>query len=187
MKTYLNDVNSRRQFLSKIIPACAITCLGCSEAFALASSGQEDSDSIEKHSFQEELRVTYQRLFEFRFKSNFIPIFKAIEKDIGKENLVEMIQKASSKNNYDLGQRIAKRSPTLDLYRFAEPFRNPRDIFKHANIYEILEDSQAAFEIEVTECLNPMPPTSDMRPYAMPTLPFPRDSIRKLNLSETKH
>ena len=144
---------SRRQFLSKIIPACAITCFGCSDVFAFAYSNQEKSDSNEIHPFQKELSITYQWLFEFRFRSNFIPVFKAIEEDIGKENLLVMIKKASSKNNKELGQRVAKRVPVNDLYNFAEPFRNPRDIFKHANIYEIVEDSETAFEMKVTECL----------------------------------
>ncbi|UCE19993.1 MAG: L-2-amino-thiazoline-4-carboxylic acid hydrolase [Gemmatimonadota bacterium] len=153
MAQYLKTAPSRRQFFSRIVPACALTCFGCSDVFASALSGQGKSDSKEIHPFQEELSVTYQRLFEFRFQSNFIPIFKAIEKDVGKENLLEMVKKASSKNNKELGQRIAKRSPANDLRNFAEPLRNPRDIFKHANIYEIVEDSETAFEMEVTECL----------------------------------
>jgi hypothetical protein len=153
MAKYLNAALNRRQFISTIVPTCAIACLGCSEAFVLGCSAQENSDSSETHPFQEELSVTYQRLFQFRFQSNFIPIFKAIEKDIGKEILLEMIQKASSRNNYDLGQRVAERNSVHDLYHFAAPFRNPGDIFKHANIYEIVEDSEHAFEMKVKKCL----------------------------------
>lgn len=153
MADYFNNEQSRRQFLSKIIPACAITCLGCGSAFASAVSGKGHFSAQEKHNFEEELTMTYEKLFGYRYKSSFIPVFQSIEKDIGKEKLLDMIKKASCRNNEELGKRFAARYSAKNSYNFAAPFRNPGDIFKHAHIYEIIEDTESVFEIKVSACL----------------------------------
>ena len=145
--------STRRQFISKLIPACAITCLGCSEAFAQALQHQGESASEEKHSFEQELTLTYKKLFDYRYKSNFIPLLKAMADDVGRACLLDMVRRASARNNRELGERVAKMRKKHDLRTFAEPFRNPRDVFKHANIYDIIEDTDEVFEMRVTECL----------------------------------
>jgi hypothetical protein len=139
--------------LSTIIPACAITCLGCNDAFAVAFYGEKPADEQDVHDFQKELTITYKRLFDYRYKSNFIPVFRAMQEDVGKDKVLEMIKAASSKNNRDLGQRIAERREDNSFSAFAEPFRNPRGVFKHANIYDIVEDTDIAFEMRFSECL----------------------------------
>ena len=70
------------------------------------------------------------------------------------EKMLELLRNASAKNNRDLGERAAKSRPTNDLHTFAEPFRNPRGVFKHANVYDIVEDTETVFAIRVRDCLS---------------------------------
>jgi hypothetical protein len=115
----------------------------------------EASDAPEElHSFDQSLTLTYKKLFDYRYKANLIPLLKAMAEDVGSECLLEMVRKASAKNNRELGERVAKMRKKHDLHIFAEPFRNPRDVFKHANIYDIVEDTDRVFEMRVTECLS---------------------------------
>lgn len=155
MTDAISKFQSRRQFLSKVIPVCAITCLGCNSALALSLNENIDKVSQNDDDFQEKVPkdISMHQLWEYRFKSNFIPVFKAIKDDIGSEKTLKILKKASSKNNFELGERFSKMRDVNDLSNFAEPFRNPREIFKQSFVYEIIEDNNTVFEIKVTKCL----------------------------------
>jgi hypothetical protein len=47
------DINqTRRQFISTILPACALTCFGCSSTFANTQSTENTQESATKEKFQ---------------------------------------------------------------------------------------------------------------------------------------
>lgn len=145
---------NRREFLGRAVPACALVCLGCRDLFASTLGAAQDSTMQAADGFEEELTLTYKKLFEYRYKANFIPVFEAIADDIGREKTLELLKKASAKNNRDLGERLAQSRPSNDFHTFAEPFRNPRGVFKHANVYDVVEDTKTAFGIRVRDCLS---------------------------------
>ncbi|MFC1475422.1 L-2-amino-thiazoline-4-carboxylic acid hydrolase [Candidatus Zixiibacteriota bacterium] len=153
MSSKSGNYQSRREFVFKVVPACALGCLGCGDVFAAALADSADSVTADIPPFDQELTLTYRRLFNFRYKSNFIPVFQAIAKDIGREKTLAMIRKASSLNNRELGARLATKKQTNDFHTFAEPFRNPQGMLRQVNIYEIIEDAERVFALNFTGCL----------------------------------
>jgi len=142
--------SSRRQFLSHI-PAAAALCFGCSQGLVLSASASEASVSQTTHKFQRERPpLTYLQWAQQR-NARYIGILKQLEKDIGKQRLLELLKKASYAENVALGKRI---SPRIDSMRtFAGPFRDPNSGVGQTIIREIIEDSDTAFEMKITECL----------------------------------
>jgi len=146
---------SRRQFISRVLPACSAMCLGGGKLFSMTTSESSSIFQQDKHPFQQEMRrkLTYRQLFDQRLKGKFIPILLALSQEIGKEKFLEILKKASFEDNKKLGQRIAERVPEKSLNYMVMPFRKPGDRLRHSTLYEIIEDTKEAFEIKVTECL----------------------------------
>jgi len=145
----------RRQFITKMLPACSAMCLGAGKLFTLSPTNSKFAIQQEKHPFQQEMRrkLTYRQLFDQRLKGKFIPILLALSDVIGKEKFLEILKEASFEDNKKLGQRVAERAPEKSLNYMVMPFRKPGDRLRHSTLYEIIEDTEKAFEIKVTECL----------------------------------
>ncbi|UCE38773.1 MAG: L-2-amino-thiazoline-4-carboxylic acid hydrolase [Thermoplasmata archaeon] len=146
---------TRRRFLSGVAPACSALCLGTGKLFVNAPS---DSNSIfqqEKHPFEKEMRrkLTYRQLFEQRFNEKLIPILLALSDEIGKEKFLEILKKASFEDAKKRGQRYAQRVPEKSINYIIRPFRKPSERIKHSYLFEIIEDTEKAFEIKMTECI----------------------------------
>jgi hypothetical protein len=149
----MGNHQNRREFMISMVPACALVCVGCHSLLAPALAADQEATKQAADQFEEEYTLTYKKLFEYRYKANFIPVFAAIAAAIGREKMLELLRNASAKNNRDLGERLAKARPANDFHTFAEPFRNPRGVFKQANIYDIVEDTDTIFAIRVRDCL----------------------------------
>jgi hypothetical protein len=130
---------NRREFLLRI-PAAAALCLGCSQGW-----------TQDTHKFQRDMPpMTYLRWAQQR-NSRYIGILKQLEKDIGKQKLLELLKKASFAENVALGKRLSPRIKSLRA--FAGPFRDENSGVGQTIIREIIEDSESAFEMKITECL----------------------------------
>ena len=132
-----------------MIPAASILCLGCSSGILLAGRGQSED---EKHKFlkQMEQKKTYKEWLRQRHLK-YIGILKHLENQMSKENLHEKLKKASYTENVKLGQRLSSRIP--DIKTFADPFRNENSSVGRTIVREIIEDTDQAFEMKITECL----------------------------------
>ncbi len=150
-----NDLinTNRRDFLTKTLPACGMMCFASKLAFG-SSDNEVELFQQENNPFLEEYpdKITYLDYFNVRYR-DFINIFKAIGADIGQENMLEMLKKASAKNNLALGRRLRRRFPDNSFKSFTNIPRDTSDKFRHANIYEIVEDSETAFEMKFSGCL----------------------------------
>lgn len=137
--------SSRREFLSRI-PVAAAMCLGCSQGWILSAS-----QSQKTHKFQRERPpITYLQWAQQRH-NKYIGILKHLEKDIGKQKLLEMLKKASYAENVALGKRL---SPRIDSMKtFAGPFRDEKSGVGQTIVREIIEDNESAFEMKISECL----------------------------------
>ncbi|MGA2326528.1 MAG: L-2-amino-thiazoline-4-carboxylic acid hydrolase [Bryobacteraceae bacterium] len=140
------DSENRRNFLTKALPACAVSCLGCS-----AASAQEAPPA--KHKFQEPSGLTYEQVFRMAFQEGYIPTMKALAEDLGKDKLLEMLKSACSRTAARAGAERAGKAPKRDLAAFAAPLEQPGELTKHAVTYQIVEHTEQALEIKVTECL----------------------------------
>jgi len=141
---------SRRQFLSHI-PAAAALCFGCSQGWLLSAPAGERSVSQTTHKFQQERPPTTYLQWAQQRNARYIGILKHLERDLGKQRLLELLKKASYAENVALGKRI---SPRIDSMRtFAGPFRDENSGVGRTIVREIIEDTDTAFEMKITECL----------------------------------
>lgn len=145
---------SRRQFITKILPACSMMCMGGGLAFAHASQKniplfQEE----EAHKFDNEMEklLTYRQYMKLRY-GEFISIVKTFSKQFGKDNVIELIRNQSAENMLKYGQSQAKKSSGNNFQTYVSMFRN-NPYYDKTLTMEIVEDTEKAFEIKVTECI----------------------------------
>jgi len=142
---------NRRQFLSTILPACSMMCLGGS--FALAQTQEEkEKSSDEKHKFDKpfEGKLSNRQFYNVRYRE-YIRLTKALEKEMGKEKLIEFLKNYTKNNMMNYGQSHAKRSPDNTFATYIKTFKNPR--YENSLTMEIIEGTEKTFELKVTECI----------------------------------
>ena len=148
---------SRRDFITKIVPACSFMCFGANRVSASILSERKTFVPQEKHKFQQEFtfgrEMTFKEYYSRRFNNKFIPILQELADEIGRESFLELLKKAGYEDNRKRGERLAKRIPKNDLSFFAGAFLNPGVDFQHSMTYEIIENTEKAFEVKITECL----------------------------------
>lgn len=147
----------RREWLAGAVPACAAVCL--SPCRALSGEGAAFGDLIQQEAppFEQELKraMTFRDLMRRRWGGDYIPIMNALAERIGRAELLEMIRSATWEKNRLQGERMAQRSPDTTIRSLTMAFRNPNPngIFANSNVWEIVEDTESAFEIRITHCL----------------------------------
>ena len=148
-----NLASSRRQFLLNILPAGTMLYLGCSNLFALPISADNQKASAEKHKFLEDSGMSYKQVHELAFRRLLIPILQNLANSTGKDELIEMLMKASSEASVKRGENWAKRVPESDLSTFTANFKKPSRFWEHTCTYEILEYTEKVVEVKYTECI----------------------------------
>lgn len=149
---------SRRRFLNSIMPACALACLGCSSALAL---GKSTSPNIRKalqedvHPFDAEFprKLTFRQVMEMRSRES-IRLGKWMKEEMGGDNALEFLKKYTSQKWLEFGKSQARESADNSLRQYTQQFRNP-DTYKNILVMEIVEDTDTAFGLKVTECIWP--------------------------------
>ncbi|MCJ7680966.1 MAG: L-2-amino-thiazoline-4-carboxylic acid hydrolase [Candidatus Aminicenantes bacterium] len=147
----------RREFISKLVPACSFLCFGARAFSPLRASGNSVPSLQEKHIFDQDLtfgrEMTFKEYYRWRFNNKFIPILQEIADEMGREKFLDILKKASYEANRKLGESLSKRVPRNNISFFAGAFLNPGVDFQHSMIYEIIENTEQAFEVKITECL----------------------------------
>ena len=143
----------RRQFLSKVMPACALTCFGLGNAFALTQDEKKSTMSEEIHKFDEELKriLTYRQYYATRYRE-YIQLAKALEKELGKEKAIQFLKKYSEERMLQYGKSHASKSPDNSFHTYTDTFRD-LNRYKNTLTMEIIEDTEKAFELKVTDCI----------------------------------
>ena len=73
-------------------------------------------------------------------------------KELGEEKAIEIIKTDTRESALAMGQRQAQAAEKNDLHTYVDMFRNVEG-FKNTLTMEIVEDTEKAFELKVTECL----------------------------------
>lgn len=146
----------RRDFLTKVIPACAASCLGASQIFAGSPAVAKSLFQQEKHRWDKAIEVPTGRELTPRLLSrmrvrNFIRFAQFLEKELGKERMIELVKKSATERLTQSGKKQAKRLGKTDLKSYTAQFKGPG--MQNSLTMEILEDTDKIFEIKVTECL----------------------------------
>jgi hypothetical protein len=143
---------TRRGFLSGLAPFCALTCLGMDKARAWNFSKDDQAQKSSGHKFDKPYSrpLTFRQVSDMRYR-NFISLAKDLEKEMGKEALIEFLKKRTLAQLLDEGKAYAKRSSDTSFRTFSNIFKNPW--MEATLVMEIIEDTDTVFEVKVTECL----------------------------------
>lgn len=150
------DKIPRRKFLGGIATACAIPCLGMQTLFAMSNDftnlQDQDTDQKPKSKFDNPYprKLTYGQVFSMRY-NEFIDLAKALEKEMGKEKLIEFLKEKTKKDMFEYGEAQAKKAKNNSLNSYVEQFRGEN--YKDLLTMEVITDNGKEFELKVTECI----------------------------------
>ena len=77
---------------------------------------------------------------------------KTLIEELGEDKALELIRKNTNKELFARGQNQAKASPDTSLESYVRMFRSP--FWDNILTMEIVEDTEKAFELKVTECIS---------------------------------
>ena len=139
-----------RRHVFTMIPGCALLLLGCKGASA---KRKRTAASPRKHVFEEEYqkRLTYKQLFAMQYRE-YILLTKNLARDLGEQKLLELIKKYTDARMLKIGKMQASKAKTNDLKTYVAPFANLQK-YKNALVMNIIEHTDRAFEIRVSECI----------------------------------
>lgn len=142
----------RRDFIRRVMPACALGCLGvCGSAGAATlAAGSLPWQEEEKHKFDEELPpLTLRQYFSRQIGASIRPL-KAVAAEIGEDKLIPILEKYGFDRGAEKGKADSERRGVTDFHNYNARFRDGD--LQQMVTYTIVEDSEAAFEVKVTEC-----------------------------------
>jgi hypothetical protein len=144
---------SRRDFMTKLIPACSLMCSGGAGLLLGRPSVGEAHAFQEKHMFDQEYprKMTYRQYME---STNFlfIEFAKAAKQKFGQEETMELLKTMATEFNLKRGQRQAQISKDRSLKSYTRMFANPKN-WEGLLKMEVIEDTETVFELKVAECL----------------------------------
>ena len=94
--------------------------------------------------------ITYLQA-EKRRHLKYIGILNNLGKELGRGKLIEMLKRSSYEENVKMGKQLSGQIKSLDT--FAGPFRDENSNLGKTIVREIVEDSENAFEIRITACV----------------------------------
>ena len=154
MKKLEKKQSSRRDFLTKTVPACAVSCLAAGTAFASSPLCPKSFLQEEEHKFDKKLPgpdMTYRRYASIRHRS-FVRFARFLQKEMGEDKVIELIKKETEERMKAQAERDLKRLGNSDFKSYISIFRDPGMLASLT--MEIIEDTDTVFEIRVTDCLS---------------------------------
>jgi len=138
-------LSSRRRFLTRTFPARAFACLGCKGL--LAWPGQQNK-------FSENPGMTTEEMFRF-FYGTFVPVLQIMARDMGREEMIKELTRASAENWSQMIASMAKDMPKRDMKAFVAMMDGMMGAppSNRAFAYEVVESSDRVHEVKFTRCL----------------------------------
>ena len=114
-----------------------------------------DSHSNDTHKFDRQMSrpLTYRERFELEYASHFIPYLKILEKEIGREKVIETLYKLSLIETEEYARYVVETKGKNDLSVFKEDYNPTTPGIKDILTIEVVEDTEKAYEIRISECL----------------------------------
>ncbi|MFC2169475.1 L-2-amino-thiazoline-4-carboxylic acid hydrolase [Acidobacteriota bacterium] len=146
---------SRRQFLSKVLPACSLVCLGAGSSLLGFSPAVRKALQEAKHKFDEEFpeKFTGRQIMSMVWGRNYIPLLKFLSEELGRERLITLIRRHSAERGTEVGKMFAERSGGNDFAILKKIFSPGNPDFKNSLTFNVTEDTANVHEIKVTECI----------------------------------
>lgn len=135
---------SRRQFLSSMLPLCSMSCLSLDGFINIHQLSDKSQEKVVKHKFQKEWGHTYEEAFKWRY-GFYIDIMEEFSKYLGRKKLIEMIMSAVDDSN-PISENV---DPDFSFLEWTKG----GSIYQNMMTRNIIERSGKALEIKVSECL----------------------------------
>jgi len=144
----------RRSFFRWIVPACFGTYVGMRSMSALAQTKQKDEPQDDEHKFNRRMTMplTWKQYFETEYVSHFIPYLKILEQELGKERVISSLKTLAAQEAERFARDFveAKGRNDLSVFKYYGP---DTPGIKDILTIRVVEDTERAYEIEITECL----------------------------------
>jgi L-2-amino-thiazoline-4-carboxylic acid hydrolase len=157
MSETLNEKKiARRKFLGSAATACILPCLGIQSLLAMSDkTNKADDQEAEigiKHKFDKRYPyiMSYQEAFNMRYEE-FIQFAKDLEKEMGKEKLIEFLKTRTEKKMFEYGKSQAEGIKNNSFKRYVSQYKAPH--YDNTLTLEIVEETDTTFELKVTECI----------------------------------
>jgi len=134
----------RRRMIAGLCAAGTLACLGCGRAARAADSGGSPDKGFSAAS-----GMSFEEVFRFAYARSFIPTMKTLAERVG----MEVIQNTACETAAQVIEEVAASLPDRSLAAWAVSIKAPDPIMRHAVAFDIVEDSETAFEVRITECL----------------------------------
>ena len=145
----------RRDFLFTSIVAFPLLCIGCKGVFADDLFYQDPNPHTE-HKFQQDSGMSYERVFDFAFKSWYIRYMKGLEEEIGRNRFLEMLREVGSKiyseSIRSRFQDVQNRDVDSLITHFWVPMTRSR-LWSNAMTIEIVKQTTFSGIVKMTDCL----------------------------------
>jgi hypothetical protein len=145
----------RRRFISQVLPACSLVCLGCSSSLLGFSPSPGKAFQKAKHKFDQEapMKLTNKQLVIFMMGRDHIPFLKSLSEEIGTERVIDILKKQTEERGRRIGEMMAKQSGGNDFGTLKKIFSPDTPQFKNSLTMSISESSDTVHELKVTECI----------------------------------
>lgn len=135
-----------RRGLFSILPAGLAACIGCAVPDLCEA---QTAPRTRERGPSEKSGMTWEEVFRFTYRDNYIPTLKVLQKQIGNERFISMLEQGLSEAA--VAGMVGNRAPNRDFATWVKGMRSV--LVQHALMYSVIEDSPRAFEIRVAECL----------------------------------
>src|SRR5512136_1083373 len=94
----INSGSSRRNFLTRKLPAGALLCLGCKSLFSSPSGLFNPQEAAQKAKYLKNSGMSTEDVFKYAY-NNYVPILKNLGSRIGNDKFIEMLKDASAERS----------------------------------------------------------------------------------------
>ncbi len=144
---------TRRDFLSTILPAGTLACLGCTKLCGLIRAAHAQEQETPQQKYLADSQMSYAQVFGFAFAAYYIPIMKGLQARIGEDEFIEMLKGASGDAARSGAEHHAGEMASNDLASFKVWATEPDRLYQHALKWEVVEDTESTFGVKISECL----------------------------------
>ena len=115
----------------------------------------ENTQMSDPHKFDKTMSrtLTYRERFGVEYAIHFIPFLKILEREIGREKVLECLHQLSLQEAEEYAQYVVEAKDKNDLSVFKEDYSPTTPGISDILTIEVVEDTDTVYEIKITECL----------------------------------
>ena len=148
----------RRDFLSGVLPGCAMTCLGCSTLPFFSPPPHEPTLEQDPHKFDMPVEpVPTWRRQEVAKIARFLEFSQYLAEDMGRDRVIELLKGFQSSRNAGQARRATERLGSNDFDAFKRFYNPSIPALNRIVTLEIVENTETVYEWRITECINTVP------------------------------